>query len=140
MPVIQGADLSSVTTERKAFDEGEYLVTIQSSEFGGDQNKMLIIKTKIEAAPNDADVGREFWDWVNVIQNDGKINQISMAHVKRYMEAVFGKGAPETEGNPPDTDPLNGHQVRLYLILDTYKDKKSGEDKTNNKVKQILSA
>jgi len=144
-PIIQGADLSTVSITREPFAEGEYLVTILKSEIqpGG---KMLVIKTKIEQAPEDKDIGREFWDWVNIIQNDGKINQISMEHLKRYLAAVFGKDSPEANAAPPDTDPLDGHQVKLYLIKDSYPDKKDLDEngqpkiKTNNKVKSILQA
>jgi hypothetical protein len=143
-PVIHGANLKEVSTERKPRAEGEYLVTIMKSEMNG---KMLVIKTKIEEAPEDKDIGQEFWDWVNIVQNDGKLNQISMEHLKRYMEAVFGKGSPEADAEPPDTDVLDGHQVRLYLIVDSYEDKKDidpetgkGRTKTNNKVKSILPA
>lgn len=139
MPVLHGADLSSVSTERKLYDEGEYLVTIIGSEMGGKSKNMLIIKTKIAAAPNDADVDSEFWDWINYIQNDGKVNQISLSHIKRYMESVFGKDSAEANASPPDTDLLNGSQVRLYLIQDPYTDN-SGTEKVNNKVKQIFPA
>lgn len=133
MPILQGADLTQVSTTREPLPEGDYVVTILESEMNGNT---LVMKTRIEEPSEFA--GRQFWDWINYIQNDGKINQISLEHIKRYLEAVYGKDSPES--NQPDTDVLNGHQVKLYLVIDEYKAKGSDETKRNNKVKKILPA
>lgn len=135
MPVLENVDLSSVSTKREAFPEGEYTLTFKSSELDAEK-KTLIMKTVIEEPTQYQ--GREFWDWINIIQNDGKKNEIGYKNIKRYLEAVFGKGSSEAEASPPDTDVLNGHQVMVYLKQTSYKDK-SGEDQPKNEVKKISS-
>lgn len=112
MPIIEGADLSSVSTERELIPEGEYLFTITDQEMS-DDNSTLIIKRRIEEAPDSKFVGQESWDFINLVQNDGKKNEIGLQTIKKYLEAVFGKGSPESNSN--DTDPLTGQQVRIYI-------------------------
>jgi hypothetical protein len=137
MPQIEGADLTSVSTEREPYPEQEYLVTIKESELSED-NRQLIIKTVIDEPAEFA--GREYWDFINLIDNSGKQNKIGWSSIKRYMEAVFGKGSPEAEASPPDTDVLNGHSVRLYLKPNSYTDKTTGAEKKNNKTAKVLAA
>lgn len=139
MPIIKGADLTSVSTERKVYREGEYVAEITKQEFSEDE-RFLIITHKFEEAPDNEDVGQSWQNWIYLQQDDGKLSEIGLQTIKRYLEAVFGKGSPETQGNPPDTDPLTGNRVRLYLISDSWKDKKSGEDRTGNKAKRIMAA
>ena len=134
MPVIQGADLTSVSTEREPFPDGEYLLTIKESEV--QNGKMVVIKSTIEE-PQEFQ-GREYWDFINIIQNDGKQNRIGLENIKRYLEAVFGKGSPEAEASPPDTDVLNGHSVRALISTREYQ--KDGETKRNNQVKRVFPA
>jgi len=139
MPILQGADLTQVSTTREPLPEGDYVVTILESEIQGDRT--LVLKTRVEEPAEFAP--RQFWDYINLIQNDGKQNRISLEHIKRYLEAVFGKDSPEAEASPPDTDVLNGHTVKLYLIVDEFKPKgwKEGDELSrNNKVKKILPA
>lgn len=141
-PVIEGADLTSVSTEFEPYPEIEsgYKVTYISSELSEDK-KQLQIKTRIEEPAEYA--GRPYTEFINLIQNDGKKNQIGWTTIKRHLEAVFGKGSAEAESSPPDTDLLNGHQAVLYLEINEYKPKgwKEGEPlKKNNKTKKILPA
>lgn len=143
MPVIEGADLTSVSTDRDPYPENEYLVTIKESEIK--DGKTLIMKTRIDEPEEFA--GREFWDFINLVQNDGKRNEIGLTTIKRYLEAVYGKGSAEAEASPPDTDVLNGMSVRLLLTESEYEDKKDidpatgkGRLKRNNKVKRIFPA
>lgn len=134
-PVIEGADLTSVSTEREPYPEGEYVVTFKESEVSDDR-RQCILKTVIEEPAEFQ--GREFWDFVNLIQNDGKVNKIGWTTIKKYLEAVFGKGSTEAESSPPDTDLLNGHQARVYLKVGSYT--KDGVEKKNNKVSKIFAA
>ena len=131
MPIIPGADLTSVSTKREAYPEGEYLVTIIGSELSEDK-RSLILETRIEE-PGELQ-GRKFSHWINVVQNDGKPNRIGWTTLKRYLEAVFGKGSPESLQN--DSDPLTGHTVHLQLEKGSYTDK-SGEEQEKNEVKRI---
>lgn len=137
MPIIEGADMASVSTERELLPEGSYTMTIKESELSED-GRSLIIKHRIDSAPDEAQarVGQEWWNWINIKANDGKVNEIGFSQIKRYLEAVFGKGSSESNSN--DTDPLNGASVELYIVQKSYK--KDGEDKTVNNVKRITKA
>lgn len=143
MPIIAGADLTSVSTDREPYPEGEYLVTIKESEVK--DGKSVIIKSRIEE-PTEFQ-GREYWDFINIRQNDGKQNRIGLENIKRYLEAVFGKGSPEAEASPPDTDVLNGSQVKLLLQIREYvpdseksKPEAEQEKKRNNQTKRVFPA
>lgn len=137
MPIIEGADMASVSTERELLPEGSYTMTIKESELSED-GRSLIIKHRIDTAPDEAQarVGQEWWNWINIKANDGKVNEIGFSQIKKYLEAVFGKGSSESNSN--DTDPLNGASVELYIVQKSYK--KDGEDKTVNNVKRITKA
>lgn len=143
MPVIEGADLTSVSTDHEPYPGGEYLVTVKESEI--QNGKSLIIKSRIEEPVEYQ--GREYWDFINLKQNDGKQNRIGLESTKRYLEAVFGKGSPEAEASPPDTDVLNGHQVKLLLEVREYwpnnipeADRTPENKKKNNQTKRVFPA
>lgn len=147
MPVIPNADLTKVSTDFETYEPGEYLVEVKESEFAND-NKQIRIKTQIVEPVEHA--GKIFTDFINLVQNDGKQNPYGLASVKQYLEAVFGKGSPEAESSPPDTDPLNGHQVKLLLAINEYTPKPdkatefnpdgSPKKKRNNQVKRVFPA
>lgn len=147
MPVIPGADLTSVSTDFQAYPDGEYLMTFLSSEITPDA-KQCRIKMRIESPEEFA--GRLFTDFINIKQNDGKWNEIGLSQCKRYLETVFGKNSPEAESSPPDTDPLNGHQVRVVLEINEYyprdeqakpeSERNPENKKRNNKVKRVFPA
>jgi len=136
MPVLQNADLSSVDTSFKPYPERPegYVVRVKESQFHKDGAQLRIIS---EIEEPEEYKGRPFTHFINVRQNDGSANKYGLADVKRYMEAVFGKGSQEAENANPDTDVLNGSTVRLYLFEDSYKDK-SGNDVPSQGVKKIL--
>lgn len=146
MPVIPGADLTSVSTDFEPYPNGEYLVTFIKSELH--EGKQMRITTRIES-PEEFQ-GRPFTDFINLKQNDGKWNEIGLKQCKLYLEAVFGKGSPEAEASPPDTDPLNGHQARLLLEINEYwprdeqakpeSERNPDNKRRNNKVKRVFPA
>lgn len=133
MPIIEGADMTTVSTSFKPYGEGVYQMLVKSSELAS-ENRQLRIKMEIEDAPDSADVGKPFTHFINIVQNDGKKNQIGLETIKRYLEAAYGKGSDEANQN--DTDYLNGRRVRLYLTVGSYK--KGQEDIPTNEVKKIL--
>lgn len=146
MPVIENADLTKVSTEYEVFDPGDYKVTVMESEFAN-ENRQMRIKSRIEEPVEHQ--GKVFTDFINLIQNDGKQNPYGLASIKQYLEAVFGKGSPEAEASPPDTDVLNGHQVTLNLVINEYTPKNPTEfeadgttakKKRNNQVKRVFPA
>lgn len=144
-PILEGVDLSSVSTDFETYPEQEYVLTILSSTFSDDTKKQLVIKQRIEEPAEFA--GKPYSDFINLVKNNGTSNEIGWKNVKRYMEAVFGKGSDEAEAVPPDTDQLNGHRVRSVLEINSYQDKnwKEGDPidrkmKKNNKVKGVFAA
>lgn len=132
-PVIEGADLTTISTKREPLPEYDYVLEIFGSEFDESRTK-IIVKTRVAEGPDNT-VGKEFWDWCQVT---GEWKEIGLQQIKRYLEAVFGKGSDEAEAVPPDTDVLHGHKVRAYLIIDSYT--KDGEEQRNNKAKRIRAA
>lgn len=136
MPIIEGADLSTISTERELLPEGEYLFTILDSEMSEDKSS-LILKRRIEEAPEGSEklVGTESWDWINLVQGDGKKNEIGLVTLKKYLEAVFGKDSPESA--QADSDLLHGHEVRIYVIQ---RAGKKDPDKLYNNSKRISAA
>lgn len=139
MPVIENADLTKVSTTREPLPEGEYVMQISSSEMSED-NRNLIINHEITEAEDTALVGRKWPNWINLVQNDERQNEIGLSTIKRYLETIFGKGSPEAEATQPDTDILDGHSVKLYLTIDSYKDKKTKEERKNNRIKRMSRA
>ncbi len=134
-PVIEGADLTSVSTTREPYPEGEYTVTVKESEVSED-GRTLTLKSVIDEPAQYQ--GRELWDFINLVQNDGKQNKIGLTTIKRYLEAAFGKKSSEAEASPPDTDVLNGQTIKVYLKIGSYK--KDGQDVPKNEVKKIYEA
>lgn len=145
MPIIPGADLTSVSTDFELYPDGEYTVTILGSELT-EGNKQLRIKTRIEQPVEFQ--GKPFTDFINLIQNDGKQNQMGLTNIKRYLEAVYGKGSAEAEASPPDSDLLDNKQVKLQLAKNSYVPKNptefnpdgSPKKKENNQVKRVFPA
>lgn len=140
-PIIEGADLTSVSTKREPLPEAEYILTVTSQEL---EPKQLILKLRVdepEEVNGTQTRGREHWEYINLIQNDGQKNKIGWTTIKRFLEAVFGAGSAEAEANPPDTDVLNGHSLRAYMIVDEYKPKdwKEGDELVKkNKIKKMF--
>lgn len=144
MPILEGVDLTSVSTKREPLPAYEdYLFTIIGQEY---DKKQLVVKMRVEEPReiNGVNVqGREHWEYINLVKNDGKPNQLGWTTVKRFMEAVFGEGSAEAETNPPDTDQLDGHQVRGHLVINEYKPsnwKEGDELSRNNKIKKLFPA
>jgi hypothetical protein len=139
MPEIEGADLTSISTKTEAYPEQEYLMLITGSEFMDEAKKTLIIKRKIVEPAEFVD--RESWDFINLVQNDGKKNDIGLKTLKRYLEAVFGKDSPESQR--ANSDPLTGHMVKVYLTQKQYKGRdwvEGDELEKGNKTKKISAA
>jgi hypothetical protein len=129
MPIIEGADMASVETERKPFPEDSYKGLIYATEMTDDKKQIVIKHKEFVRSEDGSSVegsGNEFWDYINVRNNDGQINKYGMADVKRYLEAVFGKGSPESLN--ADTDPLVGHVVGHYLKVEDYPKKGENRD------------
>jgi hypothetical protein len=133
MPIIEGADLTSVDTGFKNYPEGSYKVHIKEVEHF--ENRQVRIKTEIIEADEPSAVGKPFTHFINYRNADGSINQYGIADIKRYLEAIYGKKSPESL--TADTDLLHDKVVLLYL---NERADKNDPDKLYQNVKKILPA
>lgn len=133
MPIIEGADLSNVSSAFDARPEGEYTIQVKESKFEK-EGKFLVIHSKILSGPDGYEVkdNDTYQDWINLKQNDGKVNEIGYKTIKRYLEWAFGKGSPEANQN--DTDVLNGYEGKIYL---TVKNDNNGDPR--NQIKRFIT-
>lgn len=122
-PVIDGADLTKVSTSRDPYPEGEYHVTVVKSELSDDR-RSLTFQNRIDEPAEYAETKRIFFDNINIRDENGKWNDMGLASIKKYLEAQFGKGSPEAEAFPPNTDPLDGARLGMYLTIREYDSKK----------------
>ena len=135
MPIIKGADLSSVSTDFELYPPGAYKVEVKSSEMS-ENGKNLLIKTEIVECDTDQKyIGKNFTHFINLETNAGDRNEIGLQTLKRYLEAVFGKKSPEAD--VADSDPLNGHLVTLVL---GQRPDKNDKELMRQDVKKILPA
>lgn len=144
MPIIEGADLTSIETEFKNFPEGSYRMLVKEVNFYDDKdpvdspslaNKLRIVS---EIQENDVDHehnSKKFTHFINFRNEDGTLNKYALADIKRYLEAIYGKKSPES--NRADTDLIPGHEVTLYL---SERPNKDDPDKPYQNVKKILPA
>ena len=132
MPIIEGADLSNVSSNNTV-PAGTYRFRVKKSEYIGDNNENLIIISEILEAPEEALVGKDYRDLINRVQKDGKTNEFFLQNIKRYMEACFGKGSPQAVASSPDTDWLNDQE---FIAEVTMKPDKEGTDR--NRFKKML--
>lgn len=137
MPILENVDLTTVSTKNEPYPEGEYSVTIKESEVRK-QGKEIIFKHRIDAPEKFQ--GREIWDFVNLKQNDGKRNEIGWKRVKKYLEVCFGEGSEQAELTPPNTDLCNAQRCKLYVVINSYTDEQTKEEKTNNKISRVMAA
>lgn len=132
-PIIEGADLTTVDTSFKNYPEGSYLVLIKDVEIFEDRQAR--VKCEIVEAEDPSFVGKPFIHFINFRDADGSLNKYGLADIKRYLEAIYGKGSPES--NTADTDLLPNNQVLLYL---NERADKNDSTKMYQNVKKILAA
>jgi hypothetical protein len=131
-PVIEGADLSSVSTKFEIWPEGTYPTVIMTSKFD-DKGKNLMIIHKTREPVGMIQAGREYTDFINMTTNAGERNDIGHKSLKRYFEALLPEHAND---NPPNSDLLHGLDCKLFISSKANKD----TDEQRNYVKKILKA
>lgn len=147
MPLIQGADLSTVSTKYEPLPAGAYKTRLKAAyetDDDGVSRPRVVVRHKVLESFDGENVGREFTDFMYLNQNDGKPNEISLKQLKRYFEAVLGEEAANTTA--PETELLDDQEVSVELSIESYPSKKEkNEDNTpkimyNNRVKRIVAA
>jgi hypothetical protein len=129
MPVIEGADLSTVSTKFPLWPEGAYKTTIKGSHFD-DEKKNLIIVHRLREAHGDYKAGREYQNYINLKTNAGEVNEIGYQSIKKYFEPLLPEHAND---RPPNTDLLDGMDCTIYISQRTGKD-----EVERNYVKRIV--
>jgi len=129
-PVIEGADLSSVSTKRPVWAEATYRTTIVKSEFD-EQKKNLIIFHRLREPAGNQKAGDEYQDWLNIVTNAGERNEIGYQSLKKYFEALMPEHANDA---PPNSDLLHGIDCKVMI---TSKDDKDGTPR--NRIKKIMT-
>ena len=142
MPVISGADLTNVSTTYQPLPAGSYKTRLKAT-VEEEPKLRVIVRHKVVESPDGENIGREFTDFIYLMQNDGKPNEIGRKQLKRYFEAVVGKEAANTPN--PNTDDLEDAEVMVELEQESYTPKATEgqpnpETKINNRVKRVLAA
>lgn len=144
MPVISGADLTTVETSYVPLNNGVYRMRIKDAEVETEPKLRVIVKLKVVDSPDGERIGSEMSDYIYLTQKDGKPNEIGKKQLKRYFEAALGKEAANTA--EPNTDDLKDQEVMVELEQESYKKPETEEQKAkgevnetriNNKVKRV---
>lgn len=143
MPIIEGADLTSIDTSFKNYPEGSYTVLVKEVTFwrgkdASDARHGTQVRVVTEIVDNDADPknnGKPFTHFINFRDENGELNRYGLADIKRYLEAIYGKGSPQVGRG--DTDDIAGNTVLLYL---NERADKNDPSKMYQNVKKILPA
>lgn len=144
------ASMADVSTEFTLADPATYRLQVTSVDYqtkdaknenGQDIKRgTYIVKSKIIASYPDGETefaNKPIYDYINIHNKNGELNEISLGNLKRYFEAI----APDSaDSEDADTDEL----VNGFFIADVYIDsyptgKKNadGSDETrqSNKIK-----
>lgn len=149
MPKIV-ASMADVSTEYQPVDPGTYRLQVVSVDYNEKDAKTdagqnikrgtYVVKSKVISSYPDGETehaNKPLYDYINIHNKDGQVNEISLANLKRYFEAI----APdEADSEDADTDSLvNGYFI-ADVIIDSYKTGKqnadgSEETRTTNRIK-----
>lgn len=129
MPKVK-ASMADISTEYVLPDPGPYefeLVEVKATDVrqkapsGKEvERTTYVVKSKIvhDLDGNDEHANKPVYDYINIHTKEGEINEISMANLKRYFEAI----APESANSEDaDTDELHGGHFIAMLYHETYK-------------------
>lgn len=147
MPKV-GASLANVSTTFIPAAPDVYLCDITQVEFlekGG--RVTVVVHNKIASGDETGaeNAGREIIDRISMHKKDGAENEFGAIQLKRYAEAAIpeAKDWSEEEWDEFDTDQLQGRQVSLAVIIETYDEEMPGgakEERKTNRIKRVLPA
>lgn len=125
-PVIEGADLGSVSTKYENWPEGAYKFTLYNSEWDG---KTVRLKLRLREPKGDFKAGKEYTEFLNLKNNEGEDNEYGYKDFKRWFEALVPDHAND---RPPNSDLLHGSDCICQVTI------KTGTDGVErNKIKKI---
>lgn len=120
--------------EFEVVDVNETTVRQKAPSSGAEVERVTyVVKSKIVADENGdtTHANKPVYDYINIHTKEGELNEISLANLKRYFEAIAPESANSDEA---DTDELKGGHFKAMLIHDTFK-RPSGEEGTSAKIK-----
>lgn len=143
MPKVK-ASMADVSTEYVLIDPGTYRLRIKSIEEEAKKSKAPKSGQEVERTTyivksvvvSDADGGTDhankpIFDWINIHTKEGELNDISLANLKRYFEAI----APDSaDSEDADTDELINGEFMADVYIDEY-EKAGGQTGQSNKLK-----
>jgi hypothetical protein len=143
-PVIK-ASMANVSTEYVLPDPGLYRFEVaeikeetarsKAPKSGQEVERVTyIVKSKIvsDADGNDEHANKPVFDYINLHTKEGDINEISLANLKRYFEAISPDSAESEEA---DTDELVGGHFMAQLYHDSWENEAKGTSGTSAKIK-----
>ena len=135
MPTIDGIDLTNVSTTFDALPDQEHNFEIEDVEEDKDDRDGQIY-TIVSRVRDGEHEGRKVWDKLYMKTKEGKLNQRSLAQLKRYFAACCGEGYNFAN---PNTDDLKGLPFTGVTKQRKYKANR-GEEKIATDMKAILPA
>lgn len=141
MPKVKGS-LADVSTEYQLIEPDTYELRVDkieveeekpSAEKKSGQLTYLII-SKVDQ-PGHEHHNKPVRDYIFWYKKDGDENEYSKIQLKRYFEAILGE--EEANRDDLDTDELLNGRFQAEVVIETYEDKKTKEEKQSNKLKNI---
>lgn len=140
------ANLADISTEYKLPDPGPYVLRVKeinvenkkAKAVGGDmdgqeiERTTYVVKSVIvrDLDGNEDNANKPIWDYINIHNKDGSLNEISLANLKRYFEAIAPDSANSEDA---DTDELINGEYQAQVYHETYD--KGGEERTSAKIR-----
>ena len=137
MPKLS-ADFSAISTARELLQDDVYVFVVREVKEDltstGKQRITIIAEVEDPDHPNETSRKAKMFDGLVMTKNDGSLNEISLRQLKRYMEAILGEDAANTD--ELDTDDLVGGKFLGEVKLTSYE--KNGEQIPKNEFRKIL--
>jgi len=139
------ASLADVSTEYVLPDPGPYVFRVKeitenvskekAPKSGMDVERVTyVVKSVIvrDLDGNEDHVNKPVFDYINIHTKEGELNDISLANLKRYFEAIIPERA---DAEDADTDELVNGEFQAQLYHDSYEDKNTKEERHSAKIK-----
>lgn len=144
MPKIV-ASMADVSTEFQPIDPATYRLQVVSVDYNEKDAKTdegqnikrgtYVVKSKALATYPDGETehaNKPIYDYINIHNKNGEVNEISLANLKRYFEAI----APDSaESEDADTDELVNGIFIADVTIDKYRKEGESEDRITNRIR-----
>lgn len=136
MPKV-GALLKDVSTEYQLIEPGTYelevtevSMDVKKEQHEGNQIERVSHSIKAMIAdPDNEHYKKPVYTTVHIHKKDGTLNEVALADLKRFFEAIAPDAAEEDD---PDTDVLKGGRFLAQVVIETYT--KNGQENQVNRL------